>query len=217
MDINQIVTKALDYYSSINSPYQLIFTLFIFTILIVLYSVLVWNFYRFLAKRDILELDLRQYSKRYSSFTRLMSSLFFLVEYIIITPIVIITWYAMFSVFVLVLSEIDGLSHIVLVSAAIVASIRAASYYNQDLSKDIAKLFPFTLLVIFVTNPGFFSVSKMVTRFQEIPALFNVILTYLIFIVLLEVILRLVFTTRIMLSRKPEDVVKKDEKIKEKG
>ena len=77
-------------------------------------------------------------------------------------------------------------------SAGIIAAIRMTSYYNEGLSRDLAKLFPFTLLAISLLNANFFSIERILSRFQDIPTFFGEIFIYLIFIILLEIILRVV-------------------------
>jgi hypothetical protein len=64
------------------------------------------------------------------------------------------------------------------------------SYYNEDLSKDLAKLLPFTLLAISIINPKFFDINRIFNNLSEITGFFNEIIIYLAFIIILEMILR---------------------------
>src|SRR5690606_29334538 len=86
---------------------------------------------------------------------------------------------------------------IVLVAAVAVASIRMATYiprYGQKLAKQLSTILPFTILAAAVLNPNVFSqdlFSRVVLRISEIPAFIGPIFNYLIFIVILEIILRL--------------------------
>ena len=64
------------------------------------------------------------------------------------------------------------------------------SYYKGDLSKDLAKLLPFTLLAISITKPNFFNIGRIISQISEIPAFFNQIIIYLAFIIVLEIVLR---------------------------
>ena len=102
--------------------------------------------------------------------------------------------FILLSIFLLLLSKNQDVNQILIISAAIVAAIRLTSYYSNDLSKDLAKMFPFTVLAIFLLEPGFFSVSKLIERFSEIPSLFQNFLIYLVFIIILEIVLRVIFT-----------------------
>ena len=64
------------------------------------------------------------------------------------------------------------------------------SYYSYDLSKDLAKLLPFTLLAISMINPNFFDTQRIFTQLNEIPLFLDNLLFYLIFIIGLEILLR---------------------------
>ena len=41
---------------------KVLFSLIVYTILILMYSIFIWKFYRFLASRDIIQLNLSQYN-----------------------------------------------------------------------------------------------------------------------------------------------------------
>ena len=79
---------------------------------------------------------------------------------------------------------------VLLIAAALVASVRVTSYLSEDLSKDLAKMLPFTLLAIAITTAGFFNPTDLISRFSEIPSLFANIPIYLVFIVAIELIMR---------------------------
>ena len=65
------------------------------------------------------------------------------------------------------------------------------AYYNEDLSKDLAKLVPFTLLGVSIINPHFFDVGRIISQVSEIPQFATQIVSYLLFIVALEIVLRI--------------------------
>ncbi|MFH1307305.1 MAG: hypothetical protein ABIH72_00455 [archaeon] len=174
--------------------YHLIITIAIYTILIAIYAIFVYKFYRFLGRRDILKLDLNQYNKTdHPGWNKFFASVFFILEYIIVLPIIVIFWFLFLAIFLLLLSEDQTIAQVLLVAGGIVASIRLTSYFSEDLSKDLAKIFPFTVLAIFLLNPDFFLLSNLVSKAAEIPMLLRNIYIYVIFIVSLEAALRIVF------------------------
>ena len=84
--------------------------------------------------------------------------------------------------------EIDGILKIAIV---VIAAIRMTAYYKEDLSKDIAKMLPFALLAVMITNPMFFTSFKgIVEHLTQIPSFIGEIWIYLGFIITLEIILR---------------------------
>ncbi len=182
---------------SINIPenYGIAVTFMIYFVLIAVYSIFIWKFYKFLAKREIISLNLSQYNRsKHPLLNKFVASLFYIVEYIIVIPILVLFWFAVLGFFILLLSENQTVANISLVTAAIVGVVRFTSYISEDLSKDVAKLFPFTILVIFIISPGFFSVSNLIFKLSEVPLFFKNILIYLAIVAALEIVIRL-FTT----------------------
>lgn len=178
-----------DIMNTLSGEGNLLFTLLFFTSVIVIYAVFVFYFYRYLAKKNIIGLNLSQYSESESS-QKIIATFFYIIEYLIILPILTFFWFAVFAILILVLAEGIGASTVLIISAAFVAAVRVTAYISEKLSQDLAKMIPFTLLAIAITKPNFFDVSALISRFAEIPALFSNIAYYLMFIVILELIMR---------------------------
>jgi len=70
------------------------------------------------------------------------------------------------------------------------------------LSSDIAKLMPFVLLAIALSNPNFFSTETALARLSEIPILWSQIVQFLIFSIALEWILRILYLIRVATKKK---------------
>ena len=171
------------------------FNFLILVLLIVIYSVFIWKFYRFISTKNILGLNLNKYNKsEHPLFTKLFAGTLYFLEYIIILPFLIFFWFAIFTLFLVILTETQEISQILIISATVIAAIRMTSYYKENLSQEIAKLLPFTIIVISVLNPNFFSgtqyIEKIFSQLSQIPGFFSQILYYLGFIIILEVILR---------------------------
>lgn len=169
-------------------------TLFFLAVLIVIYAVFIWKFYRFIATKNILKLNLNQYNRaEHPFFAKFLAGIFYLLEYIIILPFIIFFWFGVFTIFLILLTENIEVSSLLIISATIIAAIRLTSYiprYGENLAKEVAKLLPFTLLAISVLNPNFFSIERVIGHITQIPTFFNEIVIYLVFIIILEIILR---------------------------
>jgi len=175
----------------LNSQSNPILLLIFFTAIIVIYATFVFYFYRFLAKKNLIELNLNQYNQYQNQFlVKLFAALFFIIEYIILLPVLTFFWFAILSILILVLAKGLEVKTILLIAAALVASVRVTAYLSEDLSKDLAKMLPFTLLAIAITTAGFFDPTALITRITEIPTLFVHIPYYLLFIVAVELIMR---------------------------
>tara|TARA_Y100000310_G_scaffold145018_1_gene144378 strand:+ start:2468 stop:3103 length:636 start_codon:yes stop_codon:yes gene_type:complete len=198
-----------DLIATLSGEKNLLFTLLFFTSVIVIYAVFVYYFYRYLAKKNIIGLNLSQYSETESS-QKVLATLFYIIEYLIILPILTFFWFAVFAILILVLAEGIGASTVLIISAAFVAAVRVTSYVSENLSRDLAKMIPFTLLAIAITKPNFFDVSALISRFSEIPSLFSNITYYLMFIIILELVMRVgEFFVRLVKIRQQEtDVMK---------
>jgi hypothetical protein len=175
-----------------SGDFGIIFILAFFTTIIVIYSVFIFYFYRYLAKKNLIELNLNQYNNYDSpGLVKFFAVIFYIIEYIVVLPILTFFWFAFLSILILILAEGIEISTILLVSAALVASVRVSSYINENLSRDLAKMLPFTLLAIAITKPDFFDINSLFSRVSEISSLFSNIPYYLLFIIALEVAMRI--------------------------
>ncbi len=84
----------------------------------------------------------------------------------------------------------------------ILASSRLTAYYNEDVSREVAKLIPLALLGVFIVDPTYFSMEVVVDRFLRLPSMLYLILQYLSYIVVLELALRLIHNIREIFRQK---------------
>ncbi|RLG16119.1 hypothetical protein DRN69_01670 [Candidatus Pacearchaeota archaeon] len=187
--------KLIEAYNSIISLLPLwaqnFINLFFIVLIIFAYALFIWKLYRFIATKNIFEFDLSKYNtSKNPLMTKLIAGALYLLEYIIILPFLIFFWFSIFTLFLIFLTQELPVNSLLIVSAVIVAAVRMAAYYREDLAKDLAKLIPFTLLAVSLLNPGFFDIERILSHFEQIPTLLNNIVHYLIFIIILEIILR---------------------------
>lgn len=192
---SQLLEAYNSFITTLPLPFQSFISLFLLVLVIFIYSLFIWRFYKFISEKNIFGLDLNKYNTAEKPFlTKLIAGGLYLVEYIIILPFLIFFWFAIFTFFLILLTgEGIEVGTILVISAVVIASIRMASYYKKELAEEIAKILPFTLLAISVLNPNFFSkefITRITSRLSEIPSFFQDILIYLAFIIILEVILR---------------------------
>jgi hypothetical protein len=195
---------------------SLTMTLLFFTTIIVIYSVFIFYFYRFLAKKNLVEFNLNKYNQYNNpKITKIFAFIFYIIEYIIWLPMLTIFWFTFFSVLILVLSKNLNINTILLISAALIAAVRATSYINEDLSRDLAKMLPFTLLAIAITTAGFFDIDNLMAQISIIPSLLSNVPYYILFIIIVEVIMRVIsviysglYTANIE-AKKTDDLKKK--------
>ena len=79
---------------SFNEYFEIIKPLMFFIIGITIYSLFIFKFYIFVAKRDVLELKLNRYSEAYEGFFEKIVKLFFYIfENLILIPLFIFFWF----------------------------------------------------------------------------------------------------------------------------
>ena len=181
--------------NSIPERYQVLISLVLYTIFIVIYTIFIWKFYRFMAEREIIKLNLKQYNySKFPALSKFLDVLLNTVEYVIILPFLVLFWFTVFAIFLLLLSKSQSAHQILLITAAIIASTRITAYVSEDLSRDIAKTFPFTVLTLFLLDPNFFNLDTIFDKIIQIPEVFNHIFIFLVFIFGVELILRAVYS-----------------------
>ena len=173
---------------------QSFINIFLLVLLIVVYSVLVWKFYRFIGKKNLIELNLNQYNQTGHPFLiKFLAGFLYLIEYIIILPFIVFIWLAGFASFMILLSDLE-IQTILFISVTIISAIRMTSYIpknGEEISKEIAKILPYTLLAVFVLNPDFFDFARVLNQISQLPTLYGNIALYVSFIFGLELILRI--------------------------
>ncbi|MFH1503318.1 MAG: hypothetical protein ABIE36_01520 [Candidatus Diapherotrites archaeon] len=188
---SQISNAYNQLFSSMPAWLQQFTNITFLIIVVTLYCLFVWRVYRFISKKDIIKLNLNQYNKSSHPFlVKFLGAVFYFLEYIILLPLWVFVWFAMFTVFLIFLTKGLEISTLLLISTVIVVSIRATAYYREELSRDLAKLLPFTLLAVSMTEKGFFNFQEILNKFSQLPSFFGSILTYLGIIITLEIILR---------------------------
>jgi len=191
------IQTAKDFHATLSPTLQIFLTLFILVLIIVVYAIFVWKLHQFMGQKNIFNFDLNKYNTSENPIlAKITASGFYLVEYILIIPFIIFFWFLIFTFFLIFfLEESIGVNTILMISAIAVAAIRMSSYipgYGEKLAKDLAKILPFTFLGISVVQPGIFADLgvRVGSRISELPMFFSGVINYLLFILILEVVLR---------------------------
>jgi len=184
----------------------------IFVATLVIYSVLIWHFYRFISKRDIFHIDSAKF-KYEGGFGKLFDIILYLFKYTLVYPLLTFIFFMGYAMMLIFLSRNLDINSILITSISLISAIRVASYYNEDLSKDLAKMFPFAILAIFLLDPSFFSLEQIIQKIFELPVFIILGLRFIVFVILLEWILRFIYSIYSFVKRavKGEDPKKVEE------
>jgi hypothetical protein len=173
----------------------------VFAILIALVAIFIWYFYKSLSRRSLMSLNLNRYNRsEHPFFSKLIVAIFYVLENIIIMPFLIFVWFAALSIVILVIVEEQTAGGILMLTAAMVISIRILSYYKQEIAQDLAKMFPFITLSVFLLSPGALSFQSVLDRIGELPSLFGDVLSFLVLVFIVEIVLRIGYTLQVFLK-----------------
>lgn len=184
-----------DMFSQIFSPDLLptVAPVAIFVALLTIYSVLIWNFYRFISQRDIFKIDPTKF-KYEGAFGKFFDIIFYLFKYTVIYPFLTFIFFLGYAVMLIFLTKALDTNSILITSISLISAIRVTAYYNEDLSKDLAKLFPFAMLAIFLLDPSFFSLEQIFQKIFELPEFLILGLRFIVFVIFLEWGLRIFYS-----------------------
>jgi len=103
-------------------------------------------------------------------------------------------WYAGLSVVLLLVASDRSVNEVLLLAGVVIGAIRILAYFKSEIAKDLAKLFPFIALSLFILTPGSFAFGDLTGRINEIPLLLNNIFSFIFVILGIEIILRIFYT-----------------------
>ena len=168
---------------------------------IVLYSTFVFKFYRFLAKKDLIDADFSQYSQGFTGFMkRLIDGLLLIVQNILFAQFLISFWVLSLAVILPLLSGGDALDWNVLVATSVVGSVRVISYFSEDLARDVAKMLPFAVLGVFLVDSGSFNWDAVSILWGQLDEFAISFASSMALVVLLETALRILSTLKEIIS-----------------
>jgi len=170
-----------------NEIYSVLKPLSFYVLGMVVYALFVFKFYLFLSRRDIFALNFKE---KYGA-GKFFSFIWYGIEHLVLFPLFVFVWFAVISGLLMLMAKNQTASGVLLISIALVSAVRITAYYHEDLSKDLAKMLPFALLGVFLIDISFFSLKNSLELIKQVPSLWMTVVYYLVFIILLEFILRI--------------------------
>lgn len=169
--------------------------LFSIIIMIALYSVIIYHFYRYIARRDCFKKSDKKHSKAAG-----------VLKYMFVFPVIAMLFFIGFSMILIFLTNTIDISQVLYTAFVLVLAIRITAYYTEDLSKDVAKMLPFAILGIFLVDSSYFSIESVADRINLLPDYINLIIQFLLLIIFTEWIFRAALTIRYYIfPKKGED------------
>ncbi len=166
---------------------------------IAIYGIIVWYYYRSLAKRDFFHFNRREGTGFFAGIINFFSGIQFIAKYIIFYPIISFIFFGLFSVMLFLLSKDQTIPILLLTSATVISATRICAYYNEDLARDLAKMIPLALLGVFIVQADFFSTQLLFERIIALPLFFIEIASFILYFLVLELALRLLYKLKVLI------------------
>jgi hypothetical protein len=170
-----------------------------FILMISLYSIIIWHFYRFLSRRDC-------FSFHHSFHPRIINML----KYMFCFPFVAFIFFIGLSFMLLFITKDYDISILLTTAFAYVAAVRIVSYYSEDLARDLSKMLPLAILALVIVDPAYFSFADIILKIVSIPLFFALCIKYILYIVLMEWILRVLLSIRLRMKSSSADITSQD-------
>lgn len=164
----------------------------VFAVGVALYGLFIYFFYEYLSKRDLLGALLGRPTSLGKRFIKG-------VQYVLLFPVVSFMFFVVLAFSFFFLSGITDPEQILLVSMVVVTSVRISAYISENTAHDIAKLLPLALLGFFLVGTPL-DVGRLRTAVENFQTFFTadiltgVVLRYFIFLIVVELILRVIYT-----------------------
>jgi len=183
------LTSTFSLKSILSGEPSVFLPIFYMIISIAIYSIVIWHFYRFIARRDCITIHSVSHQKAVG-----------FLKYFFIFPFIAFLFFLGFSLMMLFLTRSYEILTILSTSFAVIVAIRFTAYYSRDLSKDVAKMLPFALLGLFLVNPTYFSFEEIIDKIYLLPEFFNLCIQFIILITMVEWILRTILAVKNVIS-----------------
>lgn len=180
------------YHSLVSDNYGLRIATFI--AILVLICLFILEFYKSISKRNLISLNLRKYN---TSVHPILSKVFalslYLLEYIIIMPVLILLWFVAMAFVLLLVSSERATADVLFIAVAFIGAIRVLAYYKTEIAREVAKLFPLTVLSLYILTPNSANLINLFSNIQFLPAYLDAILSYMFVVFFIEIILRIIY------------------------
>ena len=158
------------------------------------FGVFIFNFYRFIARKDIITLNLRKtpqsqtpciQESRLDNLLPCSSASRFILFWCFF-------WFCVMAAFLYLLGRGHSIESVMLAAMGVVGAVRVCAYYREALASDISKILPFALLGILIIDNSLLRVVDSAEGVMEAALLWETLVLYLGAVVVIELVLRMV-------------------------
>lgn len=159
------------------------------TVILFITVFIMWYFYnKQLSQKDLFKIPKIDSNSKFANFINRFT---YFSKYVIIFPLYSFIWFLIFSFLLVLIAKSRSVEEIMFFGIVIVSVTRISAYASSKLAEDMAKLLPWALIIVFLTDPKAITLESVQVSFnsfvQEIPK----VAKYLIFIAFVEWSLRI--------------------------
>ena len=159
------------------------------TIVLFFASFIAWFIYsKQLAKRDLFEVPQIKAERKIANF---LNRIIYFLKYLLVFPAYSFMWFPIFSFLMFLLSKSRPIQDIFYFGIVVVAATRVGAYVSERLAEDMAKLLPWSLILIFLIDPAAVTLEGAIESFTTFMQYVPQVAKYLLFIIFIEWILRI--------------------------
>ncbi len=182
--------------SKIPAELGTLFFIVFHAITIVSYVLFAFFSAKYLARKNIFGLNLNQYNKsNHPLLSKIYRLFLYTIEYLVILPAFIILWFYLLAAFLSLFLAGTSASLILLMAATLTVSIRILTYINEGIAHDVSKVVLLVFIAFSIISPQFSNINATIFVISQIPSILNHILYYLVFVLLLEFLMRIIYIT----------------------
>jgi hypothetical protein len=166
----------------------------------------IWYMYIKLSQRNIFHIrDPRDNKKEITKLDRFV----YFLKYVFIFPLFTFLWFVLFVACLRLLSNRQDIQTTMVLGIVLISAIRIAAYVHQKFAEDMAKLLPLTLLGGIILTPSFITLNAQLSDLSIFRSQVLSFAKYFIFIIVLELVLKLGHSIHKSISAKRESRSKK--------
>lgn len=161
------------------------------TVILFIAIYIMWYFYHIqLTKRDLFKTPKIDSEHKFATF---INRFLYYMQYMVVFPIYSFIWFLIFTLLLVLIAKSSPIPEIMFFGIIIVSVTRIAAYVHPLLAEDMAKLLPWSLIIVFLTDPQSITFESAQISFMNFLAELPKIAKYLFFIAFVEWALRLGF------------------------
>jgi hypothetical protein len=186
----------------------------VFVVGIYCFTIFTGFFLERLSRKEVLYLENSKnplISDSYSDHTFKIIFRYF-IKNLVFFPLMAVVLTAITTIFLIIMSKNQPANTIAAISVAIIIVIRILAYTNEKLGIEVAKMLPFALLTVVLTDPSTFAQDDLIIRINQLRHISTSVLPLFFVFIVAELIIQPLLKMKQMFSQTEEEKEKNRER-----